>query len=432
MSDVGQLNGLFKEAYAKTPEQLVPKFGKLAKRFGMVEGKLQNGKTYQAPVNLQNEGGFTYAGVTESAYTLLDAIGMETIQASVPGYDQVLSSNLGYQTAARAKGPNSFMPALRAKFQNMLDAASNRLESTIIHGQKPIATTSTQSVATTDPLAIVIDATAWAAGLWTTASGQLITFVKASDNTAVDSLKSFQISRVDVDAKTIYVTGGPGSTGGSLANLETAIEAYGCNIHWYGSVEGSAGTFAYKEAAGLRKIISNTGELFGIDAASNTLWAGNVVPTTGSATMAKLLMAAARATSKGLDSDVLVIAPPQSWSDLNNELAAQRMFDSSYRPMKADNGAQEIEYHYQGGKMTIMSHPMMFDSEIIIVPEDKIIRIGARELGLGDPVSGEGNVFFTLPTAAGVGLRAYSNTAVYAETPAQCVLMTGITPTPLV
>ncbi len=148
--------------------------------------------------------------------------------------------------------------------------------------------------------------------------------------------------------------------------------------------------------------------------------------------MAKLLMACARATSKGLDSDVLVIAPPQSWSDLNNELAAQRMFDSSYKTTKGDNGVQEIEYHYQGGKMTIMSHPMMFDSEVIIVPEDKIIRIGARELGLGDPVSGQGNVFFTLPTNAGVGLRAYSNTAVYAETPAQCVLITGVTPTPLV
>jgi hypothetical protein len=73
-----------------------------------------------------------------------------------------------------------------------------------------------------------------------------------------------------------------------------------------------------------------------------------------------------------------------------------------------------------------MSYNIVKEGDCFIFPVSKVLRIGARELSLNDPTRPADEIFFTIPGKAGVGLRAYTNQAVFLEAPAQAVYISGI------
>jgi hypothetical protein len=313
------------------------------------------------------------------------------------------------------------------KFENMLKSAEKRLEIAMLYGNGPIASAASQAVViASSQLPLVIDVGQWATGIFSGSENANVVFVQSSDNTAVDSLRSFKIAKVDVDTRTVYLSAGSAGTAGTLTTLETAIEANALNMHFYGSCSGSAGTFAFAEMAGLKKIITNTGVLFGIDASQYDLWKGNSVSTTGQLTMAKVLSSVSKAVQRGLDGDAVCMVNPSTWADLASNLAALRRFDGSYSRKKAANGSEELEYISQNGNIKIVSYNIIKEGDCFIFPVDKVMRIGARELGLNDPTKPSDEIFFTIPGKAGVGLRAYTNQAIFLEAPAQSVYISGI------
>lgn len=423
----GDLNSLYKVAYAKGIEDVLPWKRKLMDLIDFVPSELQNGKQYEQPVVLTGEQGFTYSLDTQSAYDLNDSIGMAMQSAIVPGADIVLDSTVGYNQAARAShSATSFKSVMSTKFENMLKSSAHRLEIAMFYGQQNIGTAASQSVATTDPLAIIIDTASWATGIWSGAENAQVVFVQSDDNTAIDSLRSFTVEQVNPDTRTVYFAAGTAGTPGNLTTLETAIEAHALNIHFYGSVSGSAGSFAYAEMAGLRKQMTNVGTLFGISAASYDLWRGNSVSISGQLTMAKVLSALSRPIGRGLDEDVVLFCNPSTWADLASNLAALRRFDGSYSKSKASNGSEQLEYVSQNGVIKIMSYNIVKEGDCFIFPDSKVLRIGARELSLNDPTRPADEIFFTIPGKAGVGLRAYTNQAIFLEAPAQAVYISGI------
>jgi hypothetical protein len=349
--------------------------------------------------------------------------------AEVPGADIVLDSTIGYNQAARAShSATAFKSVMSVKFENMLKSAKKRLEIAMLYGSDHIAQAASQSVViASSMLPIVIDTDEWATGIWTGSENAQVVFVKASDNTAVDSLRSFTVAQVDVDNRTVYFSVGTAGTAGTLTTLETAIEAYAVNIHFYGSCSGSAGSFAYAEMAGLKAIITNTGELFGIDAGDWDLWRGNSVSVSGQLTMAKVLSSVSKAVQRGLDVDCTLLVNPATWADLASNLAALRRFDGSYSRKKADNGSEVLEYVSQNGVIKVVSYNLVKEGDFFIFPQEKTIRVGARDLSLNDPTRPQDEIFFTIPGAAGVGVRAYTNQAIFLESPAQAVYGSGIT-----
>jgi hypothetical protein len=429
MSLSGDLNSLYKVAYASGIEDLLPWQKKLMDMIDFVPSDMQNGKHYEQPVVLAAEQGFTYSLDTQSAYDLNDSIGMAMQSAEVPGCDIVLDSTVGYNQAARAShSATSFKSVMSTKFENMLKSSAHRLEIAILYGNDHIAQAATQAVViASSMLPVVIDTDEWATGIWSGAENAQVVFVKASDNTAVDSLRSFTVAQVDVENRTVYFSAGTAGTPGTLTTLETAIEAYAVNIHFYGSCSGSAGSFAYAEMAGLKKILTNTGELFGISAATYDLWRGNSVTVSGQLTMAKVLSSVSKAVQRGLDEDVVLVVNPQTWADLASNLAALRRFDGSYSKSKNANGSKEIEYYGQNGLIKIISYNIVKEGDAFIFPVAKTLRIGARELGLNDPTRPSDEIFFTIPGKAGVGVRTYTNQAIFLEAPAQAVYISGIT-----
>lgn len=426
--DTGTLNALYKVAYAKGVEDLLPKASKLADLIDFVPSELQNGKQYEQPVVLTAEQGFTYSLDTQTAYDLNESIGMAMQSAIVPGADLVLDSTIGYNQAAKAShSATAFKTVMSTKFENMIKSSEKRLEIAMLYGNDNIGTTAIQTVSiVSSALTITLDQAAWATGIWTGMQNANIVFSQVSDSTAVDSLRSFKISAVSPDAFQITVVAGSAGTAGTLATLVTALGAAALKINFYGSVSGSAGTFAYAEMSGLKKIMTNTGSLFGIDAAVYDLWKGNSATISGQLTMAKILSGLAKPIARGLDEDVVLVLNPKTWADVASNLAALRRFDGSYSKGKNSNGSKEIEFYSQNGLIKMISYNIVKEGDAFCFPVAKTLRIGARELGLNDPTRAEDQIFFTIPAKAGVGVRAYTNQAVFVEAPAQTLYFSGI------
>ena len=166
--DTGSLNALYKVAYAKGVEDLIPKASKLADMIPFVPSELQNGKHYEQPVVLSAEAGFTYSLDTQNAYDLNESIGMNMASAVVPGADIVLDSTVGYNQAARAShSATSFKSVMSTKFENMLKSSEKRLEIAMLYGNGDIGTTPVQSTSIVSSMvAVALDAASWATGIW--------------------------------------------------------------------------------------------------------------------------------------------------------------------------------------------------------------------------------------------------------------------------
>lgn len=425
--NTGDLNSLYKVAYAKGVEDLIPKASKLIDMIPFVPSEMQNGKHYEQPVVLAAEQGFTYSLDSQNAYDLNDSIGMAMQSAIVPGADIVLDSTVGYNQAARAShSATSFKSVMSTKFENMLKSSEKRLEIAMLYGQTGIgATPATQTVVISDTKFVTFSLTAasWATGIWSGSENALIILRLASTNADTNVTGSFKIAQVDVDNRALKLECVDGT---AAANFKTAVDAAAHNVYFFGSASGSTSGFDFAEMAGLKKIITNTDKLFGIDAAVYDLWRGNSVVVSGQLTMAKVLSAVSKAVQRGLDSDAVVLVNPSTWADLASNLAALRRFDGSYSRKKAENGSEELEYVSQNGALKIVSYNLIKEGDCFVFPEDKVMRIGARDLGLNDPTRPQDEIFFTIPGKAGVGLRAYTNQAIFLEAPAQAVYISGI------
>jgi hypothetical protein len=324
--------------------------------------------------------------------------------AQVRGNPIVLRSVLGYTAASRAAqgGAKAFMDATKYLVGNMLRSISKKLEIELFYGQMGYAT-----VASTAGNVVTITTAEWAPGIWSGAENMPIEF---RDTTGATSRGEATVASVDLDLRTVTV------------NLLPPGVVAG-DVIWHKGAFGN-------EFAGVHKILTNTGTLFNISAASFSLWKGNTYDASGaSLSLAKIERAIARAVQKGLDSDVDCYVNVRTWADLLVEQTALRRFDSSYSAAEMDNGAKSIKFYGQNGMVSI--HPSIYVKEgyAFILAKDEWMRVGSTDVTFKRPGM-EGQFFRELENSAGVELRCFSDQALFSAAPGKSVLINDIVNTP--
>ena len=195
------------------------------------------------------EHGVTFADSDEGAFDLNALVAGQIKNAVVKGYQLVLRSVLSYQAAARAMGPGerAFEDATKFLVGNMMDSVSKKLEIEILHGQSGYGVVLNNETAASN---VVIELTAaeFAPGIWAGAEGMKLDVVRSGSLVAgLSGVNAIAVEAVDLTARTI------------TCDLPANLVA--------GDVLYHKGAFG-KEFAGVHKILSNTGTLFGIDAAA--------------------------------------------------------------------------------------------------------------------------------------------------------------------
>lgn len=400
---VGQLNGFFKELYADKLKDLIPEGLKIINAIGFISKEKQGGNMFHQPVILGMEHGVTFAASDEDAFNLLPAIAGQIKDAQVRGNPMVMRSILGYAAASRAMkgGQQAFMEATKYLVSNMLRSASKKLEIQMLYGQKGYATVKTNAASST----IAITDAEWAPGIWAGAEGMPIDIY---DVTGATLRGSFVVSAVDMDAKTITLSTSPVTAGVLATDVIYHKGAFG------------------NEFAGIHKILETTsGTLFNINVGQFNLFKGNSYAVSGPLSFTKLTKAAARPVEKGLDSKLTVYVNPRGWADLLNDQAALRKYDSSYSPIKTENGSKAIVFHSQNGDLEIVPSIYVKEGYAYGLALEEWLRVGSSDITFKRPGQGE-DFFRDLENSAGYEMRLYTDQAVFCMAPGKNVLLTGI------
>lgn len=408
-------SGLYKTVYGDEFQNPKHDWAILQKKLKFSEAE-RLGDHFEFPVALTHENGFTYNGTAGSVVALKAAKNAVVKPAKIYSSELLLRAQMAntYIDRAISKGKAAFEAATRFTLEEMAMSTRKRVEIQMLYGQKGLGTVSAISETSSTVGVITISEATWAGGIWAGMEGARIDSFTGTALNNTDGVLT--ITAVDCDARTLTVTYG----GGSPFSGEVAVG----DVLYFESAAVDGGTF--NEFAGLQKIISNSGSLFEIDAATYSLWRGTTAASVGALDFQALQTYIAKAVNKGLMEKALVLVSPKGWSAFANDLSALRMLDSSYSSKKAVNGAESLEFFSQNGALEVVAHPMVKDGDCFILPEKSARRVGSCDVTFGVP--GGSDQFFTwLPEYNAVEMRCRTDQAIFLERPAHAVYLSGIT-----
>lgn len=410
MADVvDNLNTLAKEVFAEggVPD-LVPNGCKVQQLIPFKQKELL-GLKYVQVVRLAYPTGFTHAlgDGTAGAFALNSANAGAQGRAEIQGAQMVLKDQMSYEDAAKVTGgKQSFVAGTDYFFEGMQMSAKKRNEVEMLYGQSNLGAVSSCSVSTN--ATITFTSATWAPGIWLGCEGMALDVYDADDSTKLNTNADLVLVSVNNANKQIVVSG-------NSSDLN-AIDAG--DLIYYKGAHGN-------EAAGIRKIMANTGSLFGINGSTYGLWvATQYAPTSGAFTFAKLKKGLAQAVGKGLDEDIKLLVSPGAWSDLADNIESLRKTDKS-ETTKVEVGTEEITYKSQNGKTEIIASLYMKEGEAMGLVPSQWKRIGARDITFKTPGFND-QMFFHLPSNAGVEARMYSNQAPFCFSPNKQILFQNI------
>lgn len=419
------LNGLFRQIYAKEVRDLIPDWAILQKRLPFSKAALLGDK-YHLPVVVSDEHGFTYGGSTAANYTLNSAISMQMQDAQIPGSELTLQSGISYGAVSRAqsKGETAVEQAVRLLMERMKASAAKRVEIEMIYGASTTGLGCVSAITGTSTTRVLtISAATWAAGIWSGMENCSLDAYRATGTSGVQINGNAAIVVTSVDAATHKV-----SISGNSSDL-TTLDSYAAGV------SGTDGTLYFygaygNEMTGLDAILTNTGNLFNISAATYNLWAANTYDCqTAEFSMGKILSGLAKAVGRGLMEDVVVLLNPDSFANVVSDLASQRRFDGSYSKKKGENGFETVVFYGQNGAIELVPHPMVKSGDAFALPLDLIQRVGSTDISFrGEGPTGQEEYLFQNTSTNGWTCRAYTDQAILIEAPAHCVKFYGISP----
>ena len=412
------LNGLFKEVYASDLINLIPDESLLVKAIKFQGREHLLGLTYNQPVIVRSEQGFTYSRPDNGAFPISVPSSMKTRNANLGAFQIIENSGISYEAVSRSNNANSFKEATALVMQDAMESFGRRIEIALIYGQSAtgLGTVATSTNVSTTVTTLAFATGQWSAGLWTPLEGASLD-VYTSVGVALNTVGPVIVDSIDVVNKTINVSG----AAADIAAIDATTVVNGGYVRFY-----SAGTNGADEAIGLDRIMTNTGTLFGIDASVYSLWKANTYAVGGALTFAKIQAGVAIAAQRGLSEDVSLYVNPSVWMELSTEQVAFRMMDSSYSDKKSVNGFEALEFYSQNGKITVYAHKYVKEGDAFLLPTDRAVRIGSTEVSFNIPGTDNGQVFIQNPSTAGFTFRLYSAQSLLVEKPAACVKFVGV------
>lgn len=417
------LSGHFTEAYADAVGILPPSIAKLGTRIPFVQKDKITGNLYHQPVSLSRENGVIFNS-DGSAFATTDpgAQPASYADAQIRGTEILVPTQLSYAAAARAMGgKKQFVNETKFLVKQNSEAMAFNLELGLLYGQTSLAAT-TEVTGSGTTCTFTVSAATWSPGVWAGSVGRYLD-IYATIGSAAATNTNAAVVVVSVAHSTRIVT--CSCAAGDAAGLDALTTAV---VFRRGAKTGAS---TYNEAAGIDKIVTNTGTLFNISASSFDLWAGQSYSCgSASLTMQKIQAGLAQAVNFGLDEDVVLVLSPKTWSDVMSDLSALRMYDSSYVGRgNAKNGATGIEFYAQNGKVEFMPHILCKEGEAFAVPLSLFQRVGSTDVTYRMPGMPSEQLLFQLPSNAGYEFRSYTDQALFCEAPARVVKFTNITNT---
>ncbi len=366
------------------------------------------GRKYLAPVVLSYELGFTFGDGGAFAYN--DDVAAVYEEIEVDPNPVVLKSRLSIEAADRmAKSEKAMISAVALRAGQMKSSLLKMAEIEMLHGRVGVGImASNPATPTATTATVILTAASWAPGVWAGMEGALLES-RNSSGTKINTNADIVLVSVDFENKTLNVSG----HATDMTALDTDQILY---------FKGAYASGQY----GIKYQLDTAGSVFGIDSSVYALWKAQEHTVSGALTMAQVLAGRAKAVSRGgLDEDCVLLVSSATFENLNSDLGALRVFDSSYKSEKLENGTKGIVYHGQGGSIDVIAHPMMKEGEAFMIPKGGMKRIGSTDITF-KAVDGGEEAWQHLQDYHAYQLTGRFSFQVLISQPAKCVLYKSI------
>lgn len=412
--------GDFKERYnPKGIQDAIPESRVLLKHVEFNKATMV-GNAFHTPVILSDEAGFTYAANNAGNYALNGPISLNVPDAQVRPAQITLVSQISYDALSQSLGSGAaFLSATKLITKRMIDSMSKRVELAALYGGSGLgktALTGSSSVSATSEI-VAFTTASWSDGIWAGTVNNQVQFYNAGALVSSGADSIFTISAVNPTLQTLTVTGT--STGITALHALVVTSPTTLDIY-FNSAFGN-------EMTGVNAILTNTGVLFNINAATYDLWKANVIDNNaGKLTFLALQNAVAVAVGRGLDTEVDVLVNPKVWANLVTSQSGARRFDSSYKKSVMENGAEKLTFYSQNGTMNITPSLYVKQGDCFVLPFEHMQRIGSMDIEFMPQVMGSDEFFQYVPGFNAYELRLWTNQQIFIELPARCVLINNI------
>jgi hypothetical protein len=420
-NEVSTLNGLFKERYADKVKQLVPDHVKLYNAVKFDTSK-KVGDSYNEPVILSLESGFTYGNEDGSLFDLNEVKEFKMRKASIKARELVLRSAISIGALSRSgSDKQSIEKAMDLMVGNMLKSVYHRLEVQMFYGQSGIGVIS--DVAGSPDF--VIKDSEWAAGIWNGTTGAEVEIYSA----AGARRGAYVIEGYSLKNKSVSLSALVPADGALVDIQDTDV------IYFKGATSSASGNLSSKnEFLGVHGIAKESTSLFGITNTNEPLFQGSTVQVgtddganAAVLSFAKIEEGIAAMVEKGLmEEEVSCYVNPKQWNSLLTEIDAKRQYDSSYSPAKQENGSREIMFHGQNGSIKVIASTFVKEGYSYLICEKDLKRIGSEEVTFKRP---DGEEYLELLEGKhGIEMRCYTDQALFTARPASLCVLENIKP----
>lgn len=410
------LTGLFKDVYEDKIVNLVPESSVLQKRIKFVENDKREGRMLHQPVLLSLPSGLTF-GV--GAVALNNPIASTMGDAQIQGAGMTLADRITYDVAAKAAsgGVRAFVEATELIVDALTQSMSKFIEIEQMWGNSGLGTLGQATVATAGTATtctITIDSAEWATGIWSGLENMAIDIYVTSGTSKVNTNAAVTVTSVNPSTRVVSLL----STSAADITAIVANNGTAQQIYPYLAVGN--------EMNGYYVILTNSGNLFNINAGTYALWQANSYSAASSAlNFGKIQSGVALATARGLIEDVSVFINPTTYANVVTSQAGARRYDSSYKNKEAENGMQSLTFWGPNGKIELIPHIFMKQGYGFVLPLKRCQRTGATDLTFTLPGM-PGEFFLQLPGYTAYELRCYTLQAAFLQTPAKGVIITTI------
>lgn len=388
-------------------KDILPDFAILQRMMPFSSKELQAvGLQYVETVRTKRPSGFTFANSGTGPYDLNAARSGKTERAVIQANNVHLIEVLDRETMYRGQGEGAVKEVTSLVFEGMMEACRNWEEINLLYGQQELAVIDSGGVTT---VTATISKASWGPALWIGAENMPVDIF---DTNGTTFRGTFTIASVTPELRQIVF-----DTSLAAASVVAGDKLYRSGTH---SVMGGAAV--ENEAAGVAKIVKNTGTMFNIDASKYALWKGTKFDNGSAAmTVGSCIRLSSLAVVKGTRSGSVLLTPVDSWADLAIDETAFRRWQDFEGGKKI--GPDALQFVGAAGVMAIKPHPMVKRGEPLLIniqaSEKESVsdwkRIGAKDWTF---IPGPGNdILHYLPTQSGVQVELYQNKALLCDPP---------------
>lgn len=410
-------NGMGKRVYDKELKDVRPKCAILQRRYPFVK-KAQIGESYQVGIQLRPPNGFTYSGSSGTNQTLKQPRPQHVKQATLTGYELNLVERPTLKALSQAveQGDAAFGNFFTEIGLGMMLAHGNRIEATMLHGQRGYGTVESINDLGGGVGEIFITAATFAPGMFW-AIGEQSTWDSFTGTTKNNATAALVLTKIDAPNRKLTVT-----YGGTFSSEVAAGDILFPEGAWDGTT--------HADAPGLLKQASTTSGTtpIGLDADTYNNAKGNTYTVSGEFGYATIEDAMSYLRDRGAEGKLAVYLSNRAFSRVAIEVFPLLKLDEKSAKRQIGSGAFEY-MSADVGAMEIVNHPFMKWGEFLVLPidEDEVHRTGSSDISMGVPGS-DGKELFTLVSGTNtVELQTFSDQAPICKKPNWSMLGTGIT-----